>query len=148
MTHWRCWISCFVFRSTLSFIYLLIFICFLNNDVTRHRIVTKYTFGINMEANVTNLVKNYLSCRLPEPEGSKFQFAKTVNRPDPKLFPFSSQPYLLSRLWSTKCYSFTLPSVLSLSQEFLLCFFYKVMCAFRILPDARLNYHQISICHL
>jgi len=36
-------------------------------------------FGTNMEVNVTNILKNYLSCPLPEPERSKLQFAMTVN---------------------------------------------------------------------
>lgn len=32
-----------------------------------------------MKANVANILKDYLSCLLPEPEVSKLQFAKIVN---------------------------------------------------------------------
>lgn len=73
-----------------------------------------------MEANVTSILKNYLSCRLPKPEGSKLQFAKIEI--DPIQNYFLSPPNLTLCLFCdpTKCYSVTLPSVVSLSQEFLL----------------------------
>ena len=51
----------------------------MSNDVTRHRKGTKYIFGINMEANVADILINYLSSHLPDPEGSNLQFAKIVN---------------------------------------------------------------------
>jgi hypothetical protein len=47
-----------VFQTNHHF--LLILICFLNNDVTGQKSYKIIYFDINMEANVTNILKIYL----------------------------------------------------------------------------------------
>jgi hypothetical protein len=81
--------------------------------------VVRQTTKWMMETNVTNILQKYLSCCLPEPEESKLQFAKTLNWPDPNYFLSPPNLTLCLVCDPAKCYSFTLPSVVPLSQEFL-----------------------------